>query len=161
MGPALASRQLAGVGSHYRNIAKLPDMSKKYVTRRLSRVVTSASVLSTLLRLKSARHAPKSRPVGGNRCSSGIQVRSRKLCAVFRGNPFQNFLRANFWCYPPIRGNAERGGRRSRFWVHCSRDAKQFSFHSVPILLSHSLNKGRSTSSNSGQLEIECGDSQA
>jgi len=33
------------------------------------------------------------------------------------------------------------------------------SFHSVPILLSHSLNDGRSTSSNSGQLDIDCGDS--
>ena len=33
------------------------------------------------------------------------------------------------------------------------------SFHSVPILFSHSLNDGRSTSSNSGQAEIDCGDS--
>jgi hypothetical protein len=33
------------------------------------------------------------------------------------------------------------------------------SFHSVPILLSHALNDGRSTSSNSGQFEIDCGDS--
>ena len=33
------------------------------------------------------------------------------------------------------------------------------SFHSVPILLSHSLNDGRSISSNSGQPEIDCGDS--
>ena len=33
------------------------------------------------------------------------------------------------------------------------------SFHSVPILLSHSLNDGRSTSSTGGQLEIDCGDS--
>ena len=33
------------------------------------------------------------------------------------------------------------------------------SFHSVPILFSHSLNDGRSTSSNSGQPEIGCGDS--
>jgi hypothetical protein len=32
------------------------------------------------------------------------------------------------------------------------------SFHSVPILFSHSLNDGRSTSSNSGQPEIDCGD---
>ena len=32
------------------------------------------------------------------------------------------------------------------------------SSHSVPILLSHSLNDGRSTSNN-GQFEIDCGDS--
>ena len=32
-------------------------------------------------------------------------------------------------------------------------------FHSAPILLSHSLNDGRSTSNNSGQPKIDCGDS--
>jgi hypothetical protein len=67
------------------------------------------------------------------------------------------------WCSIPLRKFCEifklgllfLMGFQKPIW----RGERVTSFHSIPILLSHSLNDGRSISSNSGQPEIDCGES--